>query len=241
LTSTATTLTSTYFKEKTIFILDFDDTGSSDDEMDSTARTIQSIIHTDYLGADPEELDSSEDSDGDTTDEGEEDDPPAAIAEVAQQETGADMRQQQSYQVGDFVTAMYDGEWLLAQVDINQDMAGDTHVNLNYMECVGYNQFRWPKNMDLLLTLKEDILTKCSTPIMVGSSIRALHVGLTPREALEASAALNAVVYLQSILFHNFFHSKYILDLIHFLNLGDLDRQIKTVPVMLKNKSFGFT
>jgi hypothetical protein len=29
--------------------------------------------------------------------------------------------------------------------------------------------------------------------------------------------------------------------LIHFLNLGDLDRQIKTVPVMLKNKSFGFT
>jgi hypothetical protein len=171
--------------------------------------TIQSVIHTDYLGANPEESDSSEDSDGETTDDEEDDDPSAAIAEVGQQAAAA--KSQLPYEIGDFVTAIYEGKWLLAQVDINQDMAGDTHVNLNYMEWVGENQFRWPKHTDLLLTLKEDILTRCSTPVLVGSSIRALHVGLSPSEAMEANAALAAVVYLQPFVFQTFFISIYFI------------------------------
>jgi hypothetical protein len=101
------------------------------------------------------------------------------------------------FEVGDFVAAVYEGDWLLAQVDIDQDHAGDTHVNLTYMEKVGKNQFKWPKQDDRLLTLREDILFKCSAPVLVGSSIRASHVGLPGNEAAQADAALDLVVYLQ--------------------------------------------
>jgi hypothetical protein len=171
--------------------------------MGEVSQVLHSVIHTDYLGANPEASEDSEASGGETTDE-EEADSPASILEVAEQEAKAESRLQLPYEVGDFVTALYDGNWLLAQVDINQDRAGDTHVNLSYMEKVGENQFRWPKHNDLLLTLKEDILTRGCTPVMVGSSIRAVFVGLSPTEAQEANMALAAVVYLQSILSKNF-------------------------------------
>ena len=62
------------------------------------------------------------------------------------------------------VNGMSEGHWLVAQVDINQDLAGTMHTNINYMEHVGDNQFKWPKNFHLLLTLKEDLLTKCDPP-----------------------------------------------------------------------------
>jgi hypothetical protein len=65
------------------------------------------------------------------------------------------------------------------------------------MEKVGKNQFKWPKQDDRLLTLREDILFKCSASILVGSSIRASHVGLTGNQAAQADAALDLVVYLQ--------------------------------------------
>jgi hypothetical protein len=70
-------------------------------------------------------------------------------------------------------------------------------MNLNYMECIGDNLFKWPKSHDLLLTLKGDILMHCSTPILVGSSIRANHIGLKASKDHEADAALAKVVYLQ--------------------------------------------
>ncbi len=109
------------------------------------------------------------------------------------------------FEVGDFVAAVYEGEWLLAQVDIDQDQAGDTHINLAYMERVGKNQFKWPKQDDRLLTLREDILFKCDAPILVGSSIRASHVGLPGKQAAQADAALVLVVYLQKSLFLSLF------------------------------------
>jgi hypothetical protein len=101
------------------------------------------------------------------------------------------------FEVGEFMTALYEGKWLITQVDIDQDQAGDNHVNLNYMESIGENLFKWPKNHDLLLTLKEDILTRCSAPIPVGSTIGAHHVGLKASDAKAADAALAKVVYLQ--------------------------------------------
>jgi hypothetical protein len=104
----------------------------------------------------------------------------------------------QHYEVGEFVAAVYEGQWLLALVDIDQDKAGKTHVNLNYMKKVGRNQFKWPKYQDLLLTQREDILTKCSAPI--DSSFRACSVGLWPSDAAKADAALELVVYLQPFL-----------------------------------------
>lgn len=116
----------------------------------------------------------------------------------------------EKFEVGDFVVAVYEEKWLIAQVDINQDAAGETHVNLNYMECIGDNLFKWPKCHDLLLTLKEDILMRCSAPILVGSSIRANHVGLKASEALEANAALAKLIakvaYLQLSTFQFLFH-----------------------------------
>jgi hypothetical protein len=128
-------------------------------------------------------------------------------------------KKEATYEVGDFVTAVYEGQWLIAQVDINQDHAGTTHVNLNYMERISDNQFRWPKHDDRLLTLKEDILTTVSDLVLVGSSIRANHVGLKASEAQAADAALAAMVYLQQFYFlkllaQNFLHFTYFCSLI---------------------------
>ena len=51
---------------------------------------------------------------------------------------------------------------------------------------------------DLLLTLKEDILTKCSAPTLVGSSTRATIVGLSMVDLAAVEMALDeGVVYLQ--------------------------------------------
>jgi hypothetical protein len=129
--------------------------------------------------------------------------------------TGDEQEQTQEYQVGEFVVAVYEGQWLLAQVDINQDKAGSSHVNLTYMEKVGDNQFKWPKHDDLLLTLKEDILFRCTTPVLVGSSIRASNVGLSNTEAIKADAALD-LVRLSS--------SKFYLPLLVILFLKELYR-----------------
>jgi hypothetical protein len=130
-------------------------------------------------------------------------------SEPEQQQKKKQRREQEklSYEVGEFVTAMYENQWLVAQVDIDQGKAGDTHVNLTYMEKVGNNQFRWPKHHDLLLTLREDILTKCSVPCLVSNSIRSLNVGLSAADALAADIALAAVAYLQPILFQIFFYN----------------------------------
>jgi hypothetical protein len=108
---------------------------------------------------------------------------------------------EENFEIGEFVTAIYEDQWLVAQVDINQDQAGISHVNLSYMERVGDNQFKWPNHHDLLLTLKEDILTRCAPPGLVGSTIRAKYVGLKASDAQAADDALAAVVYLQPFYF----------------------------------------
>ena len=51
-----------------------------------------------------------------------------------------------------------------------------------------------------MLTLKEDILTRCAPPGLVGSSIRANYVGLNKSDARKADDALAAVVYLHLFL-----------------------------------------
>jgi hypothetical protein len=136
----------------------------------------------DNMGADSDDNGGGSSEDEEEEREGEEEEEPAAV-EV-------------EYDVGDFVAAVYEDQWLLAQVDIDQDKAGKTHVNLTYMERVGKNAFKWPKQDDRLLTLREDILFKCSAPVLVGSSLRANHVGLCDKEAAVADATLALVVYL---------------------------------------------
>jgi hypothetical protein len=109
------------------------------------------------------------------------------------------------FEVGDFVAAVYEGDWLLTQFDIDQGHAGDTHVNLTYMKKVGKTNLSGQSKMiGCLLTLWEDILFKCSAPILVGSSIRASHVGLPGNQAAQADAALDLIVYLQQSLFSSF-------------------------------------
>ncbi len=178
----------------------------------------QAIIQTDYLGADSddeeknsdseeEEEEEEEDEEEQEQEEGEQeqelvDDPPVEV----ELKENRRRKQKKQYEVGQFVTAFYEGKWLIAQVDIDQDKAGHSHVNLNYMEWVGQNQFKWPTRVDLLLTLRDDILTVCSAPILTGSTIRASNVGLLPSEARKADAALALVVYLQPIIFLNFLY-----------------------------------
>jgi hypothetical protein len=176
------------------------------------------IIHTDYMGADPDEESFEDDSSEEDDTKGEEDkqDEAEKEEEEAEEEQEEEMsvkesekeklrgrekrrKEKETYEVGEFVTAVYEGQWLLAQVDIDQDQAGEDHVNLTYMTRVGKNQFKWPTQHDQLLTLREDILTKCCAPTLVGSTIRASHVGLSVKDAAEADAALVLVVYLQII------------------------------------------
>jgi hypothetical protein len=61
--------------------------------MDEVSQVLHSVIHTDYLGANPEASEDSEASGGETTDE-EEADSPASILEVAEQEAKAESRRE---------------------------------------------------------------------------------------------------------------------------------------------------
>jgi len=99
---------------------------------------------------------------------------------------------------GQFVTAFYQGEWLLAVVEENQSDAGPDHLYLSYMERVGKNQFKWPHPPDVLLTWKDDILSKCPPPTSVGSLTRANHVSMAPSDMAFAEFAMDEVVNLQS-------------------------------------------
>lgn len=216
---------------------------SSEEEEDAAADV--SVIPTDFLGADINEGSSSdsestgsdseisvmEKSDRESSESeevgevpvvgvlqerGHEAAKPSKKEQMERKTKQQKSKEKETYEVGEFVTAVYEGKWLVAQVDINQDKAGESHVNLSYMELVGENQFKWPKNHDLLLTLKEDILTRCSPPCLVGGSLRVFHVGLNPSDAQAADAALAALmVYLQKLLKQNlkkiagFFYSWY--------------------------------
>ncbi len=96
------------------------------------------------------------------------------------------------------------------------------------MQRVGRNWFKWPKQDDHLLTLREDILFKCTVPIMVSSSTRACRVGLPAIQAAQADAALDLVVYLQSFLFPN----------LNFVNLCSLFQFFSNFLVQIKTLTF---
>jgi hypothetical protein len=163
---------------------------------DSSDEEDTGTIYTDLMGADEEENGDSSSTEEEEEEEDDDENEETQEEESEEEEGDVEMNME-NYEVGDFVTAVYEEQWLLAQVDIDQQNAGQTHVNLAYMERIGKNQFKWPKQDDRLLTLKEDILFKCSHPIMVGSSIRAYNVGLPNNEAARADAALELVVCLQ--------------------------------------------
>ena len=201
----------------------------SDEENESDAEfDAEEIIPTDFLGVDIDKDYSSDSSAGSgTEDEDEEtaeefmvDDPASAEESIGgppsdgRKETGDSTgtgtststragrtsgHHKDQYQVGQFVTAIYEGRWLVARVDADQSGASNTHINLNYMETVGDNKFKWPKHPDLLMTLKKDILTVCSTPTLVGSSTRATYVCLSSDDAAAAEFAFDEVVYLQLV------------------------------------------
>jgi hypothetical protein len=181
-----------------------------------------------YSSSDEDDVEEGEESQESEDSEDSEDSQDGEISEDNRDSDGGEEEEEvqmeadtekEMFEVGDFVAAVYEGVWLLAQVDIDQDKAGDTHVNLTYMERVGKNQFKWPKQEDRLLTLREDILFKCDAPILVGSSIRACHVGLPGKLAVQADAALDLVVYLQLILFpslKNFFVLQFLMKTLKF-------------------------
>ena len=128
----------------------------------------EQIIPTDYLGADMDKDYSSDSSAGSEEDEDEEtaeeysvDDPASAEESVGgppsdgRNETGDSTgtstragrtggHHKDQYQVGQFVTAIYMGRWLVARVDADQSGASNTHINLNYMETVGEKSSNGP-------------------------------------------------------------------------------------------------
>lgn len=78
---------------------------------------------------------------------------------------------------GDYVAAVYEGEWFLATVfgtPIVKGDGGHTYYNLSFAQIKGQNKFIWPEKQDSNLTLEDDILCIVSPPIPVSSR----HIGL---------------------------------------------------------------
>lgn len=73
---------------------------------------------------------------------------------------------------GQFVSAIYQGDWYIAQViavTSDAEIASLHPYSLSYMTRKGPNMFVWPDRRDELLTFHEDILTRVGAPIPLTS------------------------------------------------------------------------
>lgn len=62
------------------------------------------------------------------------------------------------FRAGSLVAALYEGEWFIAEVCMNQDRVPVDYVRLSYMAIKGVNSFSWPDKKDLVITYKDDVL-----------------------------------------------------------------------------------
>jgi len=65
---------------------------------------------------------------------------------------------QSVYKPGDQVVAVYEGEWFLCEVCLDQDDEPKSYTRLSYTTIKGKNSFAWGEKNDILMTANEDIL-----------------------------------------------------------------------------------
>ena len=88
------------------------------------------------------------------------------------------------YSVGEYVVAIYDQDWFIAQVEGEEpENECDGFTLLKYMIRKGKNQFVWEEDgkADLLKTINSDILLKVETPIPVTNRFFGLQKDLVKK------------------------------------------------------------
>ena len=97
---------------------------------------------------------------------------------------------------GSHVVAVYEGEWFIAEVCIDQRKVGPGYTRLMYMSIKGNNCFAWGPP-DLHITLDEDIILNDIVPEPVTSRG---HIGLKKSD-LKQVVTLMVVVYFNLLFF----------------------------------------
>lgn len=98
-----------------------------------------------------------------------------------------------AYLPGSYIVAMYQGDWFVGQVmDKNGEPEaeeGEEYLLVNFMERTGGDRLKWPARLDILNTLKDDVLFSClpPTPCVATSSSRSTTFSLTPAETKKAN------------------------------------------------------
>ena len=82
---------------------------------------------------------------------------------------------QPAHKVGQFVVAMYDSTWYIAQVEGEEpENECEGFTLLKYMERKGHNQFVWGQVSDQLKTINTDILLTVEPPVPISSRFLGL-------------------------------------------------------------------
>jgi hypothetical protein len=123
------------------------------------------------------------------------------------------------YQPGSHVVAVYEGEWFLCEVCLDQQGVSKGYTRLSYTTIKGNNNFAWGEKADLHITLNEDILVTNVSPKPVNSRG---NLGLD-RIDLTCVLARMVMVFFLPFIFLQFCHlnlfncSKYFSFLSYFL------------------------
>jgi hypothetical protein len=102
-----------------------------------------------------------------------------------------------------YVVAAYDGDWFVVQVvdktgEPEAD-AGEQYLYLNFMEQLG-DSLKWPRRLDMLNTLKEDVLFVCEPPTVSSKSSSSRSVTYTLSKATFKKAKNMFLLYQASYL-----------------------------------------
>ena len=118
----------------------------------------------------------------------EEDEEAAEEIEQEEEQGGKDLQEKQLeaqvqvpasvYLPGSYIVALYQGDWYVGQLmDKNGEPEaeeGEEYLLVNFMERTGGDYLKWPARLDILNTLKDDVLFSClpPTPCAATSSSR---------------------------------------------------------------------
>ena len=102
------------------------------------------------------------------------------VEEPEEQTSSIRDSEHEEYKVGDFVAAIYEEEWFVAQVEGEEpDEEEDGLILLKYMKQTGgrmKNSFIWPDKDDIFKTKESDILCKVSPPEPVSNRAFGLNI-----------------------------------------------------------------
>jgi hypothetical protein len=112
-----------------------------------------------------------------------------------------------------YVVAVYEGQWFLAEICGDQKNVGRGYTRLSYMVIKGTNTFTWGDKEDLHVTCNEDILLRAVEPEPVNSRG---HLGLNKKDFVVVVSRVVVVYPFFSVLAKgkaggNFFYYKFFI------------------------------